>query len=92
MDSTQASQILESELARYKALSYAELLNIMGQPRTSEVNVPSGEKYQIEVDVFWDDAQEGALRVLGSIDDGGWRALAPLCRDFIMVSDRPTSR
>jgi hypothetical protein len=25
--------------------------------------------------------------VLGSIDDGGWRAFKPLCRDFIKAPD-----
>jgi hypothetical protein len=27
------------------------------------------------------------MRVAGSIDDGGWRAYLPLCRDFIMAPD-----
>jgi hypothetical protein len=29
----------------------------------------------------------GPLRVLGSIDDGGWRALSPLCDDFVLAPD-----
>jgi len=38
--------------------------------------------YQVEIDVFWDDKPGGAVRVLGMIDDGGWRAFMPMCEAF----------
>lgn len=44
----------------------------------------SGAVYQFEIQVFWDDKPGGNVRVMGSIDDGGWRAFVPLCEDFIM--------
>jgi hypothetical protein len=36
-----------------------------------------------------DNAEAAALLkdILGSIDDGGWRALRPLCDDFILAPD-----
>lgn len=37
----------------------------------SERTGPSGALYQIEVQVQWDAVAEGAIRVIGSIDDGG---------------------
>ena len=33
--------------------------------------------------MFWDDQEGGNMRVLGAVDDGGWRAFVPLCEDFI---------
>jgi hypothetical protein len=39
------------------------------------------------VEVHWDDRPGGALRVLGTIDDGGWRALKPLCDDLLLAPD-----
>lgn len=30
---------------------------------------------------------DGAIRVIGSIDDGGWRAFRPLSDDFIRAPD-----
>ncbi len=47
--------------------------------------LPGGAEYQIEVEVFWDGQQGGDIRVLGSIDDGGWSAFRPLCEDFIIA-------
>ena len=46
---------------------------------------PGGVTYQIEIEAFWDSEPGGDIRVLGSIDDGGWRAFAPLCDDFILT-------
>jgi hypothetical protein len=43
--------------------------------------------YQIEIEVFWDNQRGGNVRVMGSIDDGGWRAFMPLTRDFIKAPD-----
>lgn len=43
--------------------------------------------YQGEVQVFWDDKPNGAIRVMASIDDGGWRAFVPLTADFILAPD-----
>ena len=53
-----------------------------------EVLGPSGTKYKIEVEAVWDSGTKGGdLRVIGSIDDGGWRAFHPIGRDFIMAPD-----
>lgn len=40
-----------------------------------------------EVQAFWDDEPDGAIRVMASIDDGGWRAFVPLTEDFILAPD-----
>jgi hypothetical protein len=48
---------------------------------------PSGIFYQIETRVFWDSAPNGNLRIVGSIDDGGWRAFVPLTESLIMKPD-----
>jgi hypothetical protein len=39
--------------------------------------------YQIEIQAVWDGPKGGNVCVIGSIDDGGWRAFAPLTRSFI---------
>ena len=43
--------------------------------------------YQGEIRVFWDAEPDGAIRVMASIDDGGWRAFVPLTEDFILAPD-----
>ena len=88
MDKTEAAALLAFHLADYRRRSYAELRTLVGAaPAPIELVAASGARYQIEVQVFWDDAPGGALRVLGGIHDGGWRAFAPLCDDFLVSPD-----
>jgi hypothetical protein len=47
----------------------------------------SGANYQIEFDVFWDSKPDGNLRIMASVDDGGWQAFLPLTDSFIMKQD-----
>jgi hypothetical protein len=47
----------------------------------------SGVEYQIEIEAFWDDQAAGHLRLVASIDDGGWRALAPITDGFVVAPD-----
>jgi hypothetical protein len=85
MDETEARLILERELEDYKHRSYGKLVELIGRTGTDERLSPSGIKYQVEVQVFWDDKPGGSLRILGCIDDGSLRAASsPLCDDFIM--------
>ena len=87
MDTKEAGALLQSHLQVYRQLPYAELVALLGQPQVAELRGASGVTYQVEVEVHWDHRPGGAIRVLGSIDDGGWRALKPICDDFILASD-----
>lgn len=83
----EAREVLRQELARWRRLSWAELAEQIGATEAGEVRGPSGALYQVEVQVFWDDAPGGIVRVQGSVDDGGWRAFAPWTDDFLVRSD-----
>lgn len=88
MDRAEAAALLASHLADFRQRSYAELRALVGvPPSTTEIASASGTRYQIEVEVFWDAAPEGLIRVRGEIDDGGWRAFVPLCSDFLLAPD-----
>jgi hypothetical protein len=87
MDKAEARQVLAGKIAELRRWSYTDLLRFM-EPEGLEVAGPSGTIYQLEVQAFWDDKRSRHLRVLASIDDGGWRAFfAPLCDDFIIALD-----
>jgi len=47
----------------------------------------SGANYQIEIDVLWDSEHGKDLLIIGSIDDGGWRAFLPVTESLIMKPD-----
>jgi len=84
MDKTEAKRILRDELELFRTKSYAELIQMIDtEPITGERIGPSGKNYQIEVEAFWDHKPYGNIRVVGCVDDGGWRAFVPLSDDFI---------
>lgn len=87
MDNIEAKNILEKQLSRYRSMSYAELLRLMDKPESLEVKADSGRVYGLEVEVDWDNEPGKELRVIGSIDDGGWRSLSPPSNSFIMRED-----
>lgn len=87
MNKQEAKRILAEHLAKYRTRPYADLQRLLHEQDMAEVTAPSGTWYQIEVQAFWDDKPNGNLRVMGSIDDGGWRAFVPLTDSFIMTPD-----
>jgi hypothetical protein len=87
MDKAEAAALLKDHLAAYRLRSYGELLKLLGKPQVAELRGASGVTYQLEVEVHWDGRPGGAVHVLGSIDDGGWRAFRPLSDDFILAPD-----
>ena len=88
MDKNEAGSVLRSQIEEFRRLSYIELKKLIGrEPIRRETTGPSGTWYQLEIEVFWDDKENGNIRVVGGIDDGGWRAFVPLTYSFIMTPD-----
>ncbi len=87
MNRLEAQQVLAEELETYRARSYAELVQLRASLHVSEKTGPSGAHYQLEVQFMWDDQPNRAIRVIGSIDDGGQSTFIPLTKSFI---EQPT--
>jgi hypothetical protein len=88
MNNEEAISLLDQELAAFRRESYEKLVRLMSVGSLDfELAGPSGVKCQVEIQVVWDDRRGGNVRVIGSIDDGGFRALKPLNRDFIKAPD-----
>ena len=85
MDAAEALGLLNAVLASLEQESYADLVRrVESEPLLiMERSGASGTDYQIEVSFLWDDAPRGHVRVMASIDDGGWRAFVPLTRSFV---------
>ena len=60
---------------------------LIGHPEVKNLVSESGLNYQIEFSMLWDSKAEEDLRIMGSIDDGGWRAFLPLTESLIMRPD-----
>lgn len=41
----------------------------------------------VEIEFLWDGPKGGNVRIIGSVDDGGWRAFVPITRSFIKAAD-----
>jgi hypothetical protein len=87
MDNTEARALLRAQLAPWRSQPYVELCEQVGRSQRFEVVGESGTWYQGNVRVFWDDEPNGAIRVIATIDDGGWRAFVPLGDNFIRRPD-----
>jgi hypothetical protein len=85
MDKNEAKAILQAELEKVRGWDYLSLLQLLDDLEAYEVRGPSGVPYQMEVQAMWDDQPGGNLRVMLSIDDGGFlSAFAPLTDSFIL--------
>jgi hypothetical protein len=88
MDKQEARSLLTEQLATYRTRSYADLVAMIGRDDCVEITGPSGERYQVEFGVIWDNKPGGNVRVMLSIDDGTFRAaFSPLTDDFIKAPD-----
>lgn len=84
MNSDEAATVLDQQLAAFVRRPYSELAALVDQPQTAQTVAASGTAYQLEFNVFYDSGAGGDLRIMGSIDDGGWRAFVPLTKSEIM--------
>lgn len=92
MNTDEALDIVRRELMKYRSRPYAELCRLVETSLpTLVVKGASGAEYQLVVQVHWDGKPGGAIRVMGLIDDGGWRAFVPVAEDFITGPDDDVS-
>ena len=87
MNKAEAKSILSKELKAFAARPYSELIELINQTEVKSVLSELGISYQNEINVFWDSEPEKDLCIIGSIDDGGWRAFLPLTDSLIMKPD-----
>jgi len=88
MDNAEARAELSRIVSEYRHKPYAFWVSLIdSEPITFELTTARGRWYQVEIQAFWDDAPGGDVRVLFSIDDGGWRAWMPMGDDFIIAQD-----
>ncbi len=89
MNLEEASKILQEQVSRMRNIPYSELKHLVTNRliQTPDINGPSGVKYYLEIEAFWDGLPDGNIRLIVSIDDAGTRAYHPLTQDFIKAPD-----
>ena len=86
MDPKTARRLIEDELALLRTRGYEWLRDeLLRKPRAREVFDSTGNRYEVEVEAFWDDKPAGDLRVIVSVSGGRfWRTLFPFSDSFII--------
>jgi len=93
MNRDEARALLDVELSVFRKESYAQLARRIAEDDIHfDRTGPSGAVYQVEIQCFWDYQPNGAIHVMGSIDDGGWSAFLPLTKSFIKEPDFDLAR
>ena len=88
MDKHEAELVLRAEARKLRAVPYPKLVERFADKQEAvDVLAPSGTTYRLEAQGFWDDRGEGGLRVVVSIDDGGFQVLAPLTDSFTIAAN-----
>jgi hypothetical protein len=88
MNTVEALALLDREIQIFRAEPYARLSARLADGGLAyEVAGDTGTTYQVEMLFLWDSEPEGPIHVIGSIDDGGWRAFVPLTTSFIKAPD-----
>jgi hypothetical protein len=88
VDKIEARQLLEEFIDGLKRQTRDELLRYVRNPDCVTVYGVDGTWYQIEFEAVWDSVPEGDLRIIASIDDGGFfSALRPLSSSFIITRE-----
>lgn len=83
MSDEEAKGILRAEYIKLRASGYPDLVDrLAGKQEMKDVVGLSGATYHLEVQGFWDDAEQRELRVVASIDDGVPRAFLPFTDSF----------
>ena len=83
MDTGEARKVLGEHLGKYRPLPYADLVARIEKVETLEIARGGNRPWQLEFLFYWDSEPGGNVRVIGSIDDGGFRAFFPLSDSFI---------
>lgn len=88
MDEAEARKILRRHIDGYRSRSYRDLVKLIGEVNAFQTLGESGTEYAVEIEVMWDGARGGDVRVIGSIDDQTLlRSISPLSEDFILGAD-----
>ncbi|OGN93549.1 MAG: hypothetical protein A2Z71_10610 [Chloroflexi bacterium RBG_13_50_21] len=78
MNRDEAIACLHQYLDDLEAVGYTALTRRVGEDQAFEMRSEIGMVYQLEVSILWDGKPGGAIRIIGSIDDGGLSAFLPL--------------
>jgi hypothetical protein len=84
MNIVEAKEILDSIVSQYRKKTYHELIKLVdGDIGVFHITGASGTEYEIEIDVFMDEANEKNVRFDAILDIGTISSLFPMRESFV---------
>jgi len=80
-----AYDFINEEISQLRCKPYADLVERIGNPEHKDLLTHDGNRYQLEIEVFWNSRKGGDIRVMVCADGGGVSAFVPVCDDFVMT-------
>ena len=87
MDRQEAGILLGQYLDELESLGYSSLSTRIGEDIVFEREGRAKVMYQIEVAIRWEHKPNGAVLILGAIDDGGLSAFLPLSDSRLVLPE-----
>ena len=85
MDRDKAFEVLDDILDDHRKMSYSELSAKIGHEESMTIVSSSGDEYQIDIEIRWDDEPGGHVQVMGSIDDGILRDTCTMVTNHLIM-------
>lgn len=87
MDKIEAGRLLDEFIEHLRNRPHDELLGLISNPVCKQFESSNGVVYQIEYEAIWDSKPSELLRIIASIDDGGFiNTLFPISKSFVVGS------
>ena len=78
-------------VSEHEGQDYSFWLGHVGKEKHLEFTTSTGTTYQAEIEAFWDDKPNGAIRVLFALDGGSVSALHPITDSLLVEPEAPAS-
>jgi hypothetical protein len=82
----EARRIARSVVAELEEHTPDDIWSSFSTPSSRMEQGDDGRTYHVEIQAMWDADPNGDIRVVVSVDSGGWSSLAPASEGFIVAN------
>lgn len=86
MNRKDAKLLADGKISELELKPYATFLDKIGTVDTLSVDSSDGGSYNIEIQYFWDNKPNESIRILVSVDYGGWSTIFPVSSSTVITN------
>jgi hypothetical protein len=84
MDNVEAYEIVQKTLEKFQKKPFTELVESIGIKDCIDVESGTSKKYQIDVNVNWNDKNKDSIRIEASISDLNWYKFSQITEQIVI--------